>query len=300
MALVQINIREHRIDGRDTALQAIARLPKGKPVIVMTHGYRFSPQHPQRCPHRHILSMDRSTCWKAVSWPRHLHLHRDGAGLGIALGWEALGSLGTAATRAFDVGATLARLINDINALRPDLPVHLLAHSLGARVALSALSDARAGAVRHVILMSGAEYRSVALCAMASPAGRRARVVNMCSRENALFDGLFRLHVPPPVWTDRALSACVPHVPGWTDVRIDAAHHRARLREDGIRLRAPSTPICHWSTYLRPGLFKLYRALFDPAHPDFAARLEASLTLQKMPRVTPLLPATADRRTVAA
>jgi hypothetical protein len=177
-------------------------------------------------------------------------------------------------------------MIHEIRDLRPDLHVCLLAHSLGARVALAALHDLSSGAVGRIILLSGAEYRGHALTAMATPGARGVEVVNVTSGENAPFDALFRLAVPATTLTDWPISAGFGDLAGWTDLRIDCADTRDALQRTGYRIRPPATRICHWSTYLRPGLFPLYRDLVDPKRPDPLPRLSASL-----PRPIPLRPA---------
>ena len=297
MALVSVNATEtgwHSDIPLQTALQA---LPARAPVIIMIHGYRFSPWVVADDPHRHIMSLHpRRDCWKAVSWPRHLHLHRTTAKLAIGLGWHARGNLRDVASHAFDIGGTLAGMIHQIKDMRPDLQVHILAHSLGARVALTAVAELAPAAVRRVVLLSGAEYRGLARAAMESPGGRGTEVVNVTSGENALFDVLFRLAVPAPTLTDWPISAGFGDLAGWTDLRVDCPDALRALKGLGYPTRPPTTRICHWSTYLRPGLFRLYRNLCDPARPDplphlaaalarTAARLEAG---GPAPRLSPL------------
>lgn len=285
MALVSVNATGTGWDSGEPLAPALRRLPRQAAVVIMIHGYRFSPWVADEDPHRHILSLDpRKDCWKAVSWPRHLHLHRPGAGLGIGLGWPARGSLRGVAARAFDIGGTLAGMIHRIKDMRPDLQVHILAHSLGARVALAAVAELQPGAVRRVVLLSGAEYRGLALAAMAAPGARQLQVVNVTSGENALFDALFRLAVPAPALTDWPIAAGFRDLAGWTDLSVDCPRTRAALRGAGYRTRPPATRICHWSTYLRPGLFPLYRDLMDPARPDPLHRLAAALP-RRMPQL---------------
>lgn len=261
---------------------ALDALPKGAAVTIMIHGYRFAPGAQGHDPHAHILSQTPDPgCWKAISWPRHLHLHRAGAGLGIGFGWPARGRLGQVAARAFAIGAVLADLIAQIRDHRPDLSVNMIAHSLGARVALAALQGLRAGDVARLVLLSGAEYRSHARAAMASPAGGCARVLNVTSGENALFDMIFRLCVPAPTLWDRALAAGITDQARWSDLSIDRADTRAALQGLGIRIGVPQGRVCHWSTYLCPGLFRLYRAVFDPHSPDILDRLDHALAQQR-------------------
>ncbi len=282
MALLNVNAaanaQGHAGAGDDDLDNALRRLPEGRPVTVLIHGFRFSPFGPAQNPHTHILSLTpRRDCWKAVSWPRHLHLDRQGAGLGVGFGWPATGSLPRVAARAHEAGACLARMIRTIHGRRPDVPVQVMAHSLGARVAMTALRDLPEGAMRRMILMSGAEYRSAARTALAAPGAARCEVLNVTSDENAPFDLMFRLAVPAGHLTDRPLSAGLSDLARWTDLPIDTAHARAALARFGHRISPPATRICHWSGYLRPGLFAVYRRTLDPAETGFLPRLKQAL-----------------------
>lgn len=279
MALVSVNATETGWTDRDLLLAALKDLPRDAPVVIMIHGYRFSPWVAGEDPHRHILSAKpRKSCWKAVSWPRHMRLDRDGTGLGIGFGWHARGPLARVARRAFVIGKTLAALIRDIHGLRADLQVHILAHSLGARVALAALAELPPGTLRRIILLSGAEYRANARAAMTTPGAQGIDIVNVTSGENLLFDALFRLGVAPPAPSDWPISAGLPDLSGWKDLRVDCPGTLQMLRDAGYATRPPRTRICHWSTYLRPGLFRLYRDLCDP------------LARDPLPRLAPRLP----------
>jgi pimeloyl-ACP methyl ester carboxylesterase len=258
--------------------EALAALPNGHPTTILIHGYRFCPSTAAHDPHRHILSLTpRRDCWKAVSWPRHLHLDRPGTGLGIGFGWPATGALPRVARRAFDAGRSLGQMISAIHRQRPDIPVRIVAHSLGARVALTALHQAPPGVIHGMILISGAEYRGAAERALSGTGASRCAVLNVTSGENAAFDVMFRLAVAPERRSDRPLSAGLSHVACATDLRIDDPEVRAKLEAMGHRLRPPATRICHWSGYMRPGLFALYRRWLDPGARDFAAELSAAL-----------------------
>jgi pimeloyl-ACP methyl ester carboxylesterase len=288
MALLSVNAAtgaDGHLPARDWTLDAaLGALPLGRPATILVHGYRFCPFRYDKDPHRHILSVTpRSDCWKAVSWPRHLHLDRTEAGLGIGFGWQATGALPRVAARARTAGGQLGRLIAGIHRARPDVPVQVFAHSLGARVALAALETAPAGVIRRMILMSGAEYRSAAARALALPAAAHIEILNVTSRENAPFDLMFRLASPPPTPFDHALSAGLRGLPGCIDLAIDEAHVHAALQTLGYRLRPPHTRICHWSGYMRPGLFAVYRRMLDPGDRAFPAALAAALAAQNSP-----------------
>ncbi|MEM7723550.1 MAG: alpha/beta hydrolase [Pseudomonadota bacterium] len=277
MPLRQVNAIAGALQGLDGLPPTLDALHPGQAVTIMTHGLRFDPLDDAHDPHTHILSLRPRACWKAVSWPRHLHLDRPGAGLGIAFGWQAVGPVRLVANRALDAGDAMARLIAAIHDRRPDLQINLMAHSLGARVVLRALSQAEEGAVAKVILLAGAEYRTRASEAVDSPAGRRAEVLNVSSGANRLFDALFRLGVTADRVSDWPVAAGLSRRANWTDLHLDTPESRAALSALGLRVQPQNHRICHWSTYLRPGLFPLYRQILDPRRPDRLRELTAAL-----------------------
>lgn len=256
--------------GAGALASALAALPPDAPVIVLIHGYKFSPAQLSRSPHRHILSSRPATRRpRAVSWPRHLGFGRgrgDGAeGLCIAVGWEARGTIWQAYAEAGRAGAALADLVALIRRSRPG-PVNALAHSLGARVVLASLAHLAPGDLGRAVLLAGAEFADRAALAMETPAGRAAEIVNVASRENDLFDLMLRLCLRPFPAPGAVLGRGLP-MPraNWLDLRIDDPRTRDALGSFGLRLPPPARRICHWSGYLRPGIFALHRALLrDP------------------------------------
>jgi hypothetical protein len=286
-----------QLDRQDLA-RRLAALPKGTPVVVMIHGYRFGPGIAGACPHGHIFSLtppddDR----KAISWPRHLGL--DGrAGLALAFGWPALGSLLGAHRRAARAGKALAELAAMVEDMDPGRGVDVIAHSLGARVALSALPHAAPGEFRRLILLAAAETRRPARAALANPAGRLVQVVNVTTRENDLFDFLAEWLLA--FGFDTALGQGIgAGQDNWLDLQIDQAATRAALQRLGHPLPPPPQRISHWSPYLRPGVFGLYPALLDrslPLHrlaaalPSRADRRWSRLVWRARDRILPLSP----------
>lgn len=259
MALVIIN---HGETPPEMLWRACAALPPGVPVVVMIHGYRFSPSQPTSNPHRHILSLEPAEgSRRAVSWPRALGFrdpHDPADGLAIAYGWEAQGSLRSAYGRAGQVGADLAPLIDRL-AGATGRPVGLIGHSLGARVALSAIADAAPGSVGRAILLAAAELRARAAEAMASPAGRAAEVINVTSRENDLYD--LAMEVALSGGVRRALGFGLREArDNWLDLQIDAPETLQALRGMGFPVGGRTLRCCHWSPYLRDGVFQLYHA----------------------------------------
>ncbi len=309
MPLIKINADGDRpiLDGLgrldDVLAAQMAALPAGAPVVVLVHGYKFSPARPEHSPHAHILSLNpRTECWKALSWPRHLGFGRGTPteGLCIAFGWEARGTIWQAWAQAADAGRALAALIGRIRAQRR-VAVDLIGHSLGARVALTALAALPAGSVGRVVQLAAAEFQSTARAALDTPAGRSAEVFNITTRENDLFDGLMEWVIRPPCPGDQALGAGLPNAPRqWLDVQLDHPGTCDALAGFGFDIRAPSRRVCHWSAYLRPGVFPFYEALLRDRHRLPLATLRAALPGDSAPRWSRLLPAIAPLPQVAA
>lgn len=258
MPMIRVNALSDRPYPDGDLAAALHSLPPGAPVIVLVHGYKFSPTGPAS-PHTHILSLaPTSRSKRAISWPRHLGFGRGAPdeGLCIAFGWEARGTIWAARREAARAGCALARLIDTIS----DRPVHVIAHSMGARVALGALPHLTSGRIGRLILLAAAALRSEAETALATPAARQIEVLNVTSRENDPFDAGFQLLVSP-ITDDRALGAGLGRGDTrWLDLRIDCAETLNHLGGLGFPIAAPRRRICHWSAYLRPGLFGFYAA----------------------------------------
>ncbi len=282
---------------------ALADLPQDAPVIVMIHGYRYSARHPRSCPHNHILSLTPSPATRNTpSWPRHLGFgagasgpHSPPEGLCIAFGWEARGTLWQAYAEAARAAAGLARLVDMIRAARPATRVNVLAHSLGARVLLSALPGIPAAGIGRAVLLAAAEFQAVAQACVATPAGHTAEIINVTTRENDLFDLAVELLLPG---RGSALGQGLGQTaPNWLEMRVDQPATLFGLASLGHRVAPPGPRICHWSGYLRAGLFPLYQVLLrDPerlaladlrvAVPDTGPQPRLRLTDRLMPGFT--------------
>lgn len=237
------------------------RLPAGAPIIVMVHGYRFSPSRPRHDPFAHILAAERTRPGRhAMSWPRHLGFGRGNPaeGLGLCYGWEARGTFWRAHGEALRAGDALAEVVAGLRATHPGRPVHAVAHSLGARVVLRALSRLPARTLGRVLLLSPAEHRGVARRAMLSEAGRTAQVISVRSTENRVFDAGLQLLVP---WPEPVVGLGLGGLPNWLD--LDPCD--PGVQEEAARHGCPIAPrrwrICHHSSYARPGMMRLYRTL---------------------------------------
>ena len=86
--------------------------------------------------------------------------------------WQARCGLWAAHARARTAGLALAALADAVAALSPGRALHVIAHSMGARVALNALTHVEAGRFGRIVLLAAAETRQVAAAALATPAGR--------------------------------------------------------------------------------------------------------------------------------
>ena len=247
---------------RAALANALAGLPDDAPVVALIHGYSFAPGFGLDCPHRHIFALDPDVPdAKAISWPRHLGL--DGKrGLAIACGWQARGSLWRAHGTAARAGKALACLARMVAELAPQRRLQVIGHSLGARVALAALPHARPGDLPRLILLAGAEARGPALAAVNSPAGRQTQVLNVTTRENDLYDALFEwiIHAGFRTSIGQGLGRATPN---WRDLWIDTPASLNALGRLGYPIAPAQGRVSHWSPYLRPGVFTVYRAILS-------------------------------------
>jgi pimeloyl-ACP methyl ester carboxylesterase len=152
--------------------------------------------------------------------------------------------------------AEIARTVHDLTGRG----VQVIAHSMGARVALAALPQVAPGLITRLILLAAAETRGRALDALDSPAGRTVEVVNVTTRENDLFDAFFEwgIHFGLRTSIGQGLGTLCAN---WHDLWIDHPATLRALAVLGHPLSDPLHRICHWSPYLRPGTIALYRAL---------------------------------------
>ncbi|MBK4215248.1 hypothetical protein JJJ17_04840 [Paracoccus caeni] len=278
-------------------LRLAQALPPNAPIVVMIHGYRYSPATPSHDPHRHILSLDPEPALRrSLSWPRALGFgsgHAD-EGLALAFGWEARGRLADAYARAGAAGGDLAALISEV-AGAAGRPVAVIGHSLGARVALQALHHADPGSIGRAILLAGAEFRDSAADAIASEAGNRAEILNITSRENDIFDFGIEL------WLGRGRRRVLGFgldqpARNWIDLQIDCKDSLKALELLGFPVEWAPLRLSHWTPYLRQGLFDFYRtALRHPWALPFPM-LKARLPGATEPRWSRLLARPANVR----
>ncbi|SPJ24828.1 alpha/beta hydrolase [Palleronia abyssalis] len=262
MPILAVNVTpEGALQGDDRLGETLALLPQGAPVVIMVHGYKYSPWSDAHSPHDGLFAANRSTNLRRVtSWPEGLGAEdaKNGA-LCIGFGWHARGTVWQAWRQSAAVARPLAGLISRI--VSRGRRVHLLAHSMGARVCLHALALAPAKSVDRVILMTGAALREEARLALAAPAAQTAEIVNVTSRENDLFDAMVEALMG---FRDLSIgSGLGTEDRRWLDLQIDAADTRSGLAALGFPIAPSEALICHWSAFRRPGMMPLYRALLS-------------------------------------
>jgi len=281
-------------------------LPPGAPIVILIHGYKFSPLHAD--PNREIFSLTPATpCFRNTSWPAGLGFRANGVSDGLCLGfaWPAHdadhgGPVARRFARVYDAaaeaGAALGRVITTIDRLAPGRPVDLIAHSLGARVALQAARTLRRGRLGQIVLLGGAEYDSIALEALSAPGAKGAQVFNVTSRQNDLFDLLFTRFAPSPKapasGPARPLSAGLGRQLRLAyDLPLDRAELAPLLLRRGVRLGPDPRRICHWSFYTRPGVLSLYAQMLRNRHNWTVPALKAEVgCLPQAARWSLLLP----------
>jgi hypothetical protein len=164
--------------------------------------------------------------------------------------------------RAARYGARLAELVALLQRLAPGRPVDLLAHSLGARVALAAL-PALDPAPGRVVLLGAAELDARA---REFVRGRRAaappEIYNVTARANDLYDLALEAFAPGRARGERALGLGLgAPLASWLDLQLDRAEVTQWVNGLGIPLHPASARLCHWGFYTRGGALAVYEAI---------------------------------------
>jgi len=258
-------------------------------TLVMIHGYRYAPGDADACPHASLYGADApparlSGGGRVISWPQALGVSE--ADLCVAYGWRArashvaqllrTGRNGFAAVydAAGAAGAALAPALADLGRARA-APVDMIAHSLGARVALSAvraLAEAgRADALARLgrmVLLAPAAFAGEARATLDACARIGARTPEVCcvlSRANAPFDALFAMVAPSGQGAALGRDGLGARRRGWIDLAFDDPALIGWAAARGVTLAPPAPGPCHWSVYARPGAMDLHRAILSRA-----------------------------------
>ena len=273
-------LRDHSITLDQALIDALTSQPRNTPVVIMLHGLRYDPDMPDHDPATSLFAAKPSkNDPRTVSWPRHLGFARGQAdeGLCIGLAWKARTWLWTAYRRAAEIGVSLAHLVDQIHAVDPNREIVVVAHSLGARVALCALPYIKAGRIHRMVFIYGAEFAREADRLLAAAACPPPEIINVTSRENWMVDGGFATVIAGCPWAETISSRSGTGCARWIDLPLHDVEALSVLRRAGFRISTALRTICHWSGYTRPGVFPVYK--------DFL-RAKGNLPLNELRRLT--------------
>lgn len=292
-------------DARLHLAKAVAGLPAHAPIVIMLHGYRYHPHFSNHNPHKLLFHGTRSAaCRKSISWPSGLGFSEFDRSNGLAIGfaWEGRCTIkrkGYARLNPFlpvyhqatRSAGHLARLLRWLGEVAPDHTVDIFAHSLGARVALKALTRDKDDNIGRVILMGAAEYTSVATNTLAKlSANTRIEVFNIIAAENRFFDLLFESLAPRTHHSNRSIGRGLDKpMNNWLDLCLDDQTTLNALSARGVGLPVGKSRINHWGFYTRPGMFFLYTQLIRNRALWRMADLRNDITMQNLPTVHPAL-----------
>ncbi len=251
-------VTQDRLPSKRRLSTALDGLSDSAPVVIMLHGYKYDPASIDHNPHDHIFALHPNQGSKRpASWPRRLGL-RGHKALAIGFGWQARGTIWAAHARAAAIAPNLARLISRIRQTAPHRPIHVVAHSMGARVALATLASLPTGSVNRIILIAAAAFEHELENALNMPAGQSTEVINIRSRANTVFDLMLRAALPH--W-GRTVGCGRLERQNLLHIAIDQPQTQTALTDAGYPLLGAGPRICHWSGYLRQDACGLYRAL---------------------------------------
>ncbi len=125
--------------------------------------------------------------------------------LGYTAGLRAIPDLATPYEKAGLEAKGLATLINDLREISPDCPVDVVAHRLGARVALMAVRTARSKMWRNLLLSNAFEYSARTLLSLDCPMGKHLSINNLITQHPNVPAYVFNRFGPKPGPADRAI-----------------------------------------------------------------------------------------------
>ena len=139
--------------------------------------------------------------------------------LGYAAGLRAFPDLSAPYEKAGYEAEGLSSLINGLRKVSPDSPVDVVAHRLGARVALMAVRKARSLKWRNLLLSNAFEYSARTLAALDCPMGAHLTCYNIISQNRNIAPFIFDRFGPKPGPADRAICFGYRFAhSNWTDV----------------------------------------------------------------------------------
>ncbi|WP_424975147.1 alpha/beta hydrolase [Dinoroseobacter sp. S124A] len=252
--------------------RAAARGDSTAPIVLLLHGYRYSPLRGPSNPHDSLyatMPCAQSLPRRKGSWPMALGF-RDAEtdpGLCLPVGWDARGRFAEAFGAAEQVGARLAALITRLNRQFPARPIHVMAHSLGARVVLAAMARLPGAMIQRVILLAPADLADHAETVLGCPGAQGVEVLQISPTENWLFDRLLEQALRRHPQAGPALGRRPPEAERWVSLTLDSDAELANLAALGHAVAPRHHRVCHWSAYLRDGAMDLYSALLTERGP---------------------------------
>ena len=291
------------------ARAAAPGLRRNQPLTVLVHGYKFDP-FGGTDPHEylfHFNGLPHDRLGRSVSWPLGLGFReadRNGeTGLAVAFAWQSrpavrFGRFCAAYGEAGRAALALARTLELLVEAFPGREIDVVAHSLGARVALGALGalgQARRPALQRVgrvLLLAPAEMVGAAREAMywvdVASSTRKPLIYNVMARENDVFDVMAERFAPRgPGVRPICLGATGlgRDREDWLDIQLDSPELLDWLRPRGVEIGGGARRACHWGVYNRPGALDLYaRILRDRSNWSIAALRAAGMPMSVEPR----------------
>lgn len=275
----------------EAAKAAAPALRKTQPLVVMVHGYKFDPFLANAAnPHDYLYHFDPdravSDRWqRPASWPLGLGFRERDPwgvhGLPVGFAWSSrpnqrIGAFCRAYQEAAVAGRALLYTLEVLAEAYPRRDIDIFVHSLGARVALTALRvAARRGRVDllerigRVLLLGPAELVGVARETMQAiddaALARRLEIYSIVARENDFFDVLVERFAPR---IEGVQPICVgshgmgEDFEGWLDLQLDSPALKDWLEARGVVIGGgPPRRVCHWGVYNRPGALDFYAGI---------------------------------------
>ena len=327
MAILRLSVRDEtprlydaqsRSEGKPLTLSdirnAAPNLAPRSPIVLLVHGYRYDPLGaPSVNPHDLLFSFEpesnnRDRWQRTQSWPLGLGFREDDNtgrdGLCIAFGWHSrprnrFGRFCTAYGSAEVAARALLRTVEMLVRTFPGRPIDFMAHSLGARVVLSAMRIAaerrRADllqAMGRAILLGPAELVIAARRSLATIDAVTRRnppmIYAILARENDVFDALLERFGPALPARRRigiGASGLGAGRERWLDIQLDHPETLQWLAKRGAVIGGGARRACHWGVYNRPGALTLYSAILrDRARWSIPAMREEGVPEDLEPR----------------
>ena len=190
---------DRRFPSRDV-FQGIRKVahntPPDAPIIVMLHGQGFDPCIARVDPFRSIFAYDPygdriRDYWRLQSWA-HRFKCAPQKSMMIGYGWQAhstdfvmSANVNAVARNAVMEAQQFGAFVQRLNAITPQRPVHVIAHGMGAKLALRSLETTPKMRIKRLIMLNGQGLITDGLLAMNAKAGQKTEFYNIYERSTA-------------------------------------------------------------------------------------------------------------------